>query len=142
MAEQTGQLDDDQDQADARHESGNNGVGHQRDITPQLEYPERHLKGTGEHHRGEGHRHGVLRDDTGSRIGRHQRNDHRGEHHGHGARRLGDQRRRATEQRGEQPNQNGAVEARFRTRAGGDPEGECHRQGDDGGCNAAEEVAL
>jgi hypothetical protein len=97
---------------------------------------ERHLEQAGEHDDRERHRHALLR------VGGDQRGDDGGEDNGHGAGRLGDERRRAPEQRGEQPDQDGAVESRLGAGPGRDPERERHRQGDDGGGDTAEEVTA
>ena len=44
-------LDQQDDDANARHEAGHHRVGHQRDVAPQLEQSEQDLEQTANHHR-------------------------------------------------------------------------------------------
>jgi hypothetical protein len=136
ITQQRWQLDDDQNEADARHEARDDRVGHHRDVAAELQHAEQDLEQPGHHDRRERHCHALLG------VGGDHAHDDRREHDGHGPGGLGDQRRRAAEDRREEPDQHGAVQARLSAGAGRDTEGERHRQCDDGRGDAAEQVAL
>jgi hypothetical protein len=87
ITQQRVQFHDDQDAADAGHETGDHRVGHQVDVTAQPQVTEQDLKGAGHQHDREGH--GGLAGELGK---------HRGHDNGHRPCRPRDLRRRAAEQ--------------------------------------------
>ena len=131
MAEQGRDLQDDDDAADAGHETRNHRERHQADIAPELENPEQHLEEPAQHDHGEGQG-GIV-----SILG-----DDPGHHHGHRSGRSRNLSRGAAEQGGEKADENGAVQPRHRPRPRGHAEGQSQRQRHHRGGQAAVDVAA
>lgn len=135
MAQEGADLQHDEDDPDAGHEPRDDRVRHQRHVLAEAQHAEGDLDDARQHHHCERHGHALVR------VGGQEARDDGSHDDRHGLRRLGDEGGRAAEQRREEPHEHGTVEARLGASAGGDPEGECHGQGDDGGGHTAEEVA-
>jgi len=139
VAEQGIELQQDDDHADAGHEPGDHRCGHVIDVASHAQQPERDLQQAAEHHHGKRDR-GPFR----RIVWKHRQvlREHRGHHHGHRAGGPRHLRRRAAEQRGEEADEDRAVDARNRTGARGDAEGHCQRQRNHGRSQAAGNVTV
>ena len=104
---------------------------HQLHVAADAQRAEEDLQAAGQHH------HGERRRKVAAELGDDERHHHR--HRASGARDLVPC---AAEERGEEADQNRAPQAGERARAGGDAESESQGQGDDGGGESAEQVAL
>ncbi|MNT05241.1 hypothetical protein D3C72_1398540 [compost metagenome] len=122
------ELNQQDDHADARHEPGDDRLGHVADVLARPQQAEGDLNDAAQQDRDEE----VL----GVRAGGEQA----GGHHGHRAGRAADLLDGAAEERGHQPDEDGAVQAGLRPvlQPRGHAEGERQGQGHDADCQAAE----
>jgi hypothetical protein len=136
LAERGSQLQDDQDDADAGHETRYHGIRHQGDVLAETQHAQQDLEQPGKDNDREGHGHAI------DRIGGDQLGDNGREDHGHRARRLGHQAWRTAEQRGKQPDEYRTVEPGLRAGTRGNAEGQRHRQGNHRGRDATKYIAA
>ena len=125
------ELQDDDDAADAGHETRNDRKRHHVNEPAESQHAEHDLKGAAQDNDGEGHA-DIMR----------VFDQDRGHHHGHrsgGSRNLG---RRTAEKGREQPDGNGAIETGDRARAGRNTKGQRQRQRHDRRRDATEDVAA
>jgi hypothetical protein len=139
LAHQRADLQQDDDDANAAHKAGDHRVGYQLDVLANAQYAKQDLEQATEYYDREGDGR------TLSRVVREHAGvlDEDGRHHDrHRAGRAGDLGRRATEQGGEQTDENRAIESRDGANPGGNPHGHSQWQCNHGCGQAAVDVAA